>query len=77
MPRISSFYVVKDVRPPDTEPIQALADFHQIPRLTNLDIWALEKLARKKAHAGDWCVNLSVTTLISLLVAVRDVRSGD
>lgn len=74
MPRQSSFYVVKDVEPPASAGIEVLAEFHQVPRLTNLDTWALARLAAKKARAGDWTVNLSVTTLIALLVAVRQVK---
>lgn len=75
MPRKSSFYVVKDVKPKPNAPIEALASFHDIPRHTQLDQWALEHLARKKANAGDWCVRLSVTTLISLLVAIKEGKT--
>lgn len=71
MPRISSFYVVKEVVPPPSADIRELAQWHQIPAFTSLDQWALERLVTNKARKGEWCINLSVTTVISLLAELR------
>lgn len=74
MPRGSSFYVVKDIAPPAAAPVANLAEFYQVPPLSNLEARSLARLAGAKARAGDWCVRLSVTTLIALLAAVEEGR---
>ena len=63
--------IVKKPTTPQFTDIEALAAWHHVPALSALDIWGLEKLASKKAGAGDWMVRLSVTTLIGLLVKIR------
>lgn len=66
--------IIREVVPPKASHITELAAFHQVPRITTMDQWVLERLATRKANNGDWVVNLSVTTLIGLLVALREAQ---
>lgn len=73
MPRTNE--VIKEITKPTIMSADLLAAYYEIPELTELDVWALERLAGRRANAGDWTINISVTTLLSLLAHIRRAQS--
>jgi len=66
--------IIREIEQPTVTGAEALARYYRVPSVTDLDIWCLEKIAGRRANAGDWTVTISTSTLIALLAAIKGAR---